>query len=544
MMRRLLVLSSVVFVLLCLTGGVGEASEGNARMGRGEAGFGVPAVLDGIDGGTLAELQRGQAARGLISNEGEAGLVLPDARYKIDGGVLEELQNGKTPRALIVMSEQADLAGADALTTKKEKGEFVFKALREVADRTQARVREQLDRRGVPYRAFYIANVIAVERLDVATANALAAEANVGRIVRDPEIKFSAPSMGTSATQVKRGIEWNILKIGADKVWQAGIRGKGIVVATQDTGVDWTHPALKQKYRGYDGKTQTVDHNYNWWDAIHTTGGGNPCGYNTIAPCDDYGHGTHTMGTLVGRSGNNRIGVAPKAKWISCRNMDQGVGRPTTYMECFEFFLAPWDSNRNNPDPNRAPDIVSNSWGCPASEGCDPDSLQQATRALRKAGIFVTLSAGNDGSGCGSVNEPSGIYNAPTTVGATDSNDELASFSSRGPVRIDGSNRRKPDISAPGVNVRSSIPGGGYEFSSGTSMASPHVAGAVALLWSAEPKLRGNIYAMEQLLFASANRKVSVPGNQTCGRTNQKDIPNNLFGYGRLDVWKAYESLR
>src|SRR4029079_30273 len=127
----------------------------------------------------------------------------------------------------------------------------------------------------------------------------------------------------------------------------------GIVVANQDTGVDWTHPALQKRYRGYDNKTQTADHSYNWWDAIHSsiTGGDNPCGYSTGAPCDDYWHGTHTMGTMVGRQGvGNEIGVAPRAKWISCRNMDQGVGRPTTYMECFEFFLAPWDASGNNPD--------------------------------------------------------------------------------------------------------------------------------------------------------------------------------------------------
>lgn len=526
-MRRALMMVGVVMVLgVVSTSALGAAGDGGVAIREARYAMGV--VSEGNARGTYRE----------------AGFVAEDVSFKIDAGVLAELQGGKTPRALIVMSEQADLEGADLLATKEEKGEFVYKALREVAERTQGRVRARLDRQGVTYRAFYIANVIAVERLDVATASALAAEASVGRIAADPDIEFSAPKMGTGATQAKRGIEWSILKIGADKVWKAGFRGKGIVVATQDTGVDWTHPALKQKYRGYDGKTQTVDHNYNWWDAIHSVGGGNPCGYNTIAPCDDYWHGTHTMGTLVGRAGNNRIGVAPKAKWISCRNMDQGVGSPTTYMECFEFFLAPWDSNRNNPDPHRAPDVVSNSWGCPKSEGCDPDSLQQATRALRKAGIFVTMSAGNDGSGCGSVMEPSGIYNAPTTVGATDSNDELAGFSSRGPVRVDKSKRRKPDISAPGVDVRSSIPGGGYEFSSGTSMASPHVAGAVALLWSAEPKLRGDIDATEQVLFGSANGKVSVPGNQTCGRTSPKDIPNNLFGYGRLDVWKAFESLR
>ncbi len=483
--------------------------------------------------GAASEIENSQFA---ISNS-------QSQNSKIDRALLEQFQKGKNSRALIVFNKQADLSGANALKTKQEKGAFVFKQLRAVANQTQARVRAQLNAQGVNYRAFYIVNAIAVENLNATLATQLATETNVARIAADPNVKFEAPLPEKKSAETTRGVEWGITKIGADKMWNAGFRGKGIVVANQDTGVQWDHPALKNKYRGWNGKTQTVDHSYNWWDAIHSSisGGNNACGYNTLAPCDDYGHGTHTMGTMVGRNGANQIGVAPKAKWISCRNMDEGVGRPTTYIECFEFFLAPWDSSGNNPDPNRAPDVVSNSWGCPPSEMCESDSLQQATRALRAAGIFISMSAGNSGSSCSSVSDPSGIYNPSTTVGATDSGDNLASFSSRGPVTVDNSNRRKPDISAPGVNVRSSIPGGGYGNSSGTSMAAPHVAGAVALLWQAKPNLRGYIGETEKALFKSANRNVHA-GNQTCGGTNANTIPNNLFGYGRLDVWNAYKN--
>lgn len=468
---------------------------------------------------------------------------------KIDGAVMSQFQKGNTTRALIVFNEQADLSGADALKTKNEKGAFVLNALRTVANRTQARVRSILQQRGISFRAFYIANAIAVERLDATTATQLAAESNVARIAADPTVKIPEPAP-QSASEATNGIQWGIRKIGAKKVWNAGYRGKGIVVANQDTGVEWFHPALKNKYRGYDRQTKAVDHSYNWWDAIHSaiSSEPNPCGYNTLAPCDDYGHGTHTMGTLVGSDGLTKIGVAPKAKWISCRNMDQGEGSPSTYMECFEFFLAPWDSNGKNPDPNRAPDVVSNSWGCtlgarPEGEGCEPKSLAQATHALRAAGIFVSASAGNAGPDCSTITDPSAIYNASTTVGATTSRDLLASFSSRGPV-ADGS--RKPDLSAPGVSVLSSIPGGAYAQLSGTSMAAPHLAGAVALLWQAKPKLRGDIRATEQALFHSAYRGVIIPDNtpRVCGKTTANDIPNNIFGWGRLDVWQAYRTLQ
>ncbi len=462
---------------------------------------------------------------------------------KIDRALMQAFQQGKHARALIVFAEQADLSGADALKTKKEKGQFVFEQLRAVAKRTQARVRAQLDAQGVTYRAFYVTNAIAVEKMDATLATQLATETNIARIASDPNVKFAAPIPEKTSAETTRAVEWGITKIGAPKLWQLKLRGRGIVVANQDTGVQWEHPALKKKYRGWKKETQTADHSYNWWDAIHSSivGGGNSCGYSSPEPCDDYGHGTHTMGTQVGSTATNQIGVAPKARWIACRNMDEGVGRPSTYIECFEFFLAPWDSNGNNPDPNRAPDVVSNSWGCPPSELCEPDSLRQATRALRTAGIFISMSAGNSGSNCATITDPSSIYNASTTVGATNSNDDLASFSSRGPVTADDSNRRKPDVSAPGVNVRSSVPGGGYANLSGTSMAAPHVAGAVALLWQARPNLRGYIGETEKALFGSANRNVNA-GNQICGGTNASVIPNNLFGYGRLDVWKAYEN--
>jgi subtilisin family serine protease len=205
-----------------------------------------------------------------------------------------------------------------------------------------------------------------------------------------------------------------------------------VVVAGQDTGYDWSHPALKGHYRGWDGST--ADHNYNWHDAIHDNFL-NPCGSDLLEPCDDNGHGTHTMGTIVGDdpSQGNQIGMAPGATWIGCRNMDEGFGTPITYSECYQWFVAPTDLNDENPDPAKAPDVINNSWGCWPDEGCiDPDILQAVVESVRAAGILTVHSAGNAGPHCSTIVDPAAIYEASFTVGSTRENDRMSDFSSRG----------------------------------------------------------------------------------------------------------------
>jgi len=240
------------------------------------------------------------------------------------------------------------------------------------------------------------------------------------------------------------------------------------------------------------------------------------------------------MGTMVGDDcGSNQTGMAPDARWIGCRNMDQGNGTPATYSECFEWFIAPTDLAGLNPDPSRSPDVINNSWTCPNSEGCSFDTLQTVVENTRAAGIVVVVSAGNSGSGCNTISDPPAIYDASFSIGATDINDNIASFSSRGPVTIDGSNRLKPNVSAPGVNVRSSIRNNGYSSFSGTSMAGPHVAGLVALLIDALPDLRGQVDSIEAIIESSAFPRTS---GQTCGGLPGTEIPNPIYGHGRIDA--------
>jgi len=450
---------------------------------------------------------------------------------------------------LVILTEQADLGAAANLPDREARLRYVYDALRETALRSQSPLRAELDGAGVDYHSFYIANLLMVKG-DRALVTRLAARPDVARIAANPRVRqtLPQPQPGVARLLAPQGVEWGVHKINADDVWTLGYTGTNIVVAGQDTGYDWDHPALINQYRGWNGVTAT--HDYNWHDAIHTndphTPAGNPCGFDSPIPCDDHGHGTHTMGTIVGDDGaDNQIGVAPGARWISCRNMEEGWGTPATYIECFEFFLAPYPIGGDpitDGLPSLAPHVINNSWTCPTSEGCDWDTLQTVVENVRAAGIVVVASAGNDGyGGCETVRDPPAIYAAAFSVGATDSGDNIASFSSRGPVTRDSSNRPKPDVSAPGVSVRSSVPGGGYGWKSGTSMAGPHVAGTVALLWSAAPHLVGDVDTTEWIIEHTARPRTT---SQTCGGDSSGDVPNNVYGWGIVDALAAVEQIQ
>ncbi len=416
--------------------------------------------------------------------------------------------------------------------------------LRATADVTQADLRNWLDAQGVAYRPFWIVNMIEAT-LTSAQLDAIASRDDVAKIETNRAFRLNRPEMGplpdgqsgSETPSAALAIEWGINKVRAPLVWATGIKGQGVVIAGQDTGIRWTHNAIKAKYRGWDGTS--ADHNYNWHDAIH--GAGNTtCPGDQMAPCDDNGHGSHTIGTMLGDDGgSNQVGVAPGAQWIGCRNMNAGDGTPAQYNECAQFFLAPTDLSGANPDPDKAPDVISNSWGCPAVEGCTAGTeVQEAIENLVAGGIVFVAAAGNDGSSCSTIFDAPATYDASFTIGSMASNDTMSSFSGRGPVA--GLTSVKPDVIAPGSNVRSinNASDSGYMTISGTSMATPHVAGVVALLMSVDKSLRGDPVRVEQIL-----RDTAIPlttTTQVCGGIPATTFPNPVQGTGRVDAWNAF----
>ncbi len=467
---------------------------------------------------------------------------------------------------LVILRDQLDveltLATAPVdLTTRAERGEILYQALTDHARATQAELRKMLAAEGASVRPFYIVNMLEVTG-DADLVARLRTHPDVARLAANPTIaqshlatasvtpappwlrEMSMPAGRAYQTTIER--PWGLDYTGAPELWDAGITGAGIVIASQDTGVQWDHPALRDRYRGWNAENATFDHVYNWYDAWADGSRPSRCSADAQVPCDDHGHGTHTVGTMLGNPAGDEpvIGMAPDATWIGCRNMENGDGTPASYVACFEFFLAPYPQDGDpmtDGRPDLAPHIINNSWRCTPSEGCDDvDTLRQVVETMRAAGLFVIVSTGNFGPGCGTVIEPPAVYDASFSIGAHDSTGSLAIFSSRGPVTIDGSGRVKPDLAAPGVNVYSAWVNDAYMYNQGTSMAAPHAAGAAALLWSAAPELMGRIDLTEQVLVKSAS-----PVNATiCNPSGTAAVPNNLFGFGRLNAARAVDYAR
>lgn len=425
-------------------------------------------------------------------------------------------------RLFIIFKSQADLTEIESIENREERLSEAYQILTTHANETQADLRNIFDGVGIKYTPYYLQNSMEVQggtlmRLFLLTRD------EVDRVIPSPRLRAApedSPAPGTER-DVDGSVQWNIAMIGADKVWEEfGVRGEGIVVGQSDSGVDGKHPAIAEQYRGYNGSDD-----YNWFDPWD----------GTSSPNDEGGHGTHTMGTILG---NNGIGVAPQAEWIGCTNLDRNLANPALYLDCMQFMLAPFPIGGDpfvDGDPTQAAHVLNNSWGCPEIEGCDPNALLFATDNLRHAGIFVVVSTGNDGPSCETVASPLSLYDSVFSVGAIDQFGNMASFSSRGPVTADGSGRIKPDIVAPGVEIMSALPEGSYGANSGTSMAGPHIVGVVALIWSAQPDLIGDIDATEQLIIDTAK---PYTGDTNLGCFTG-DLPSNAYGYGVVDVYEA-----
>ncbi len=428
-------------------------------------------------------------------------------------------------RLFVIMKDQADVSKATTIQDRNERLTYVYKTLTTEANSSQADLRSTLDRYGIHYKPYYLVNSMEVDGSALVRLYLLS-RPDVDRVIPSPHLRpipALNPPMRGELTQVPQDPGWNVTMIGADKVWsEFGATGKGIVIGQSDTGADGKHPALHDSYRGLSMGSD----NYNWYDPWS----------GSTSPNDQEGHGTHTLGIVLGKGG---IGVAPGAQWMACVNLERNLGNPPVYLNCMQFMLAPFPQHGDplkDGDPTKAAYVLNNSWGCPTIEGCDAESLRPAVQALRDAGIFVAVSAGNDGPACGTLTNPPAIYDAAFSVGAVDQSGTMAFFSSRGPVTVDNSGRVKPDISAPGVNVVSSLPGGTYGPESGTSMAGPHLAGVVALMWSANPDLIGNIDRTEQILIQTAK---PYSGIETPGECFQGGTPNDAYGYGIVDAYAA-----
>ena len=423
----------------------------------------------------------------------------------------------------VILKDQSDLTNVQQIADVSYRREEVYRTLVDTANRSQAGLRQDLARLGIRYQPYYLVNAIEVEGGPLVSAWLLG-RPEVDRILPSPHLRPLPKSLPVARGDEQGPVspQWNITMVGADRVWdELGITGKGIIIGQSDSGVEGTHPELAGQYRGKEGQDDR-----SWYDPW----------FHTSQPVDIGGHGTHTLGSILGKN----VGIAPGAAWIGCVNLARNLANPALYLNCMQFMLAPFPQNGDamiDGQPESGAQVLNNSWGCPVVEGCDPGTLLPAVRALESAGIFVVASAGNDGQmGCGSVRDPIAIYEEVFSVGAVDRYGQRAGFSSLGPVTVDGSGRLKPDLSAPGDQVLSAFPNHSYAVLSGTSMAGPHVVGTVALMWSANPDLVGNIAETRRILESTA-----APFTGALAGCGTNTIPNDTVGYGVVDAYAAVQ---
>ncbi|HNZ01878.1 MAG TPA: S8 family serine peptidase, partial [Anaerolineaceae bacterium] len=447
-----------------------------------------------------------------------SAMVKPAAQGldKVEPAVLNTISAKGASDYVVEMAEKADLSAAYEIEDWTERGWFVYDTLKETAARTQQPVIELLKAGGVSYQSFFAGNEIAVTGGDLNSLSAIAALPGVSHIRYPRTVSVEPFSLKTADVTVPTpdALDWGISDTGADDFWSTfGFQGDGIVVANVDTGVQWDHPALDQSFKcGTDPSDPAC-----WADPSNICGG---------SACDNNGHGTHTMGTMVGDDDPSltyQVGMAPNAQWIACKGCETNSCSDTSLNACADWIVAP------DGDPANRPNVVNNSWG----GGSGDDWYLAKVNAWRAAGIFPAFSAGNNYS-CNSLGSP-GDYQESFATASHTSSRTISDFSSKGPSAFGDDPYTKPNISAPGSNICSTVPGSGWNCGySGTSMASPHTAGAVALLWSCNPSLIGDMATTFELLQDTAD----TPPPGSCGAPADGE-GNYTFGYGYLNVLTA-----
>jgi subtilisin family serine protease len=447
---------------------------------------------------------------------------------------LDRLTTGETVEALVFFEHQADMNALDEQLKREkatlgERNRRSILALQEAATLTQPVVidfLESLKAQGSVkyYRPFWIANMIRVEA-DRVGIEALAARQDLSILYANFEIEEIEPVTVKDDGGLITSHEVGLDRINAPAAWEQGWTGAGRVVMNIDTGVDGNHPALIETFRGDVDGDGDVDES--WFDPYDT---------HYPEPRDDHGHGTHTMGTICGRTSSDTIGVAVGAQWIAAGAIDRGGGIPRTVADAIASFEWAVDPD-GDPETQDNPDAIGNSWGVTTGHGYPPcdRTFWQYIDACEVAGSAVIFSAGNEGPGPNSLRRPADRGTTPYNcfaVGAVDGNSNslpIAGFSSRGPSDCgpNGEEVIKPEVVAPGVNVRSSTPGGGYASWSGTSMASPHVTGAIGVIRSVNPDL--DVDTIKEILMSTAYDSPS----------DHEEGEDNNYGHGVIDLYEA-----
>ncbi|KAI9919887.1 hypothetical protein PsorP6_015936 [Peronosclerospora sorghi] len=348
-------------------------------------------------------------------------------------------------------------------------------------------------------------------------------------------------------------IESNVQLLHAPALWATGARGRGVVVASIDSGVRYTHEALRDTFRGTmdDGR---VNFDYAFWFPP-----GTDMSKETPETADPVGHGTHTMGTAVGGHG---IGIAPDATWITARAFDLwGAANKSNFLFAAQWVVCPTKMNGKDADCSRGADVVTNSFGVDRSTPAYPQWtwMSKVIDAWRAAGVYPVFASGNtNGFLCGSVYYP-GSQEDTIAVGALIGGFSLWGASGKGPSLeeargFDHRPRRarskyiiKPDFVAPGVGIRSalSVQDSAYTRLTGTSMATPHVAGALALVLGLTHTHAPAYATIVQSLTSTTTRSLHKPFlvPSACGNTTYADYPNNLYGWGLVNVCAAAKYL-